>query len=1060
MSDEPTERAPTPSNPGEQLPFPNWQRYKLIAFLGAGGMGSVYKALDPRLGRLVAVKFLRSSQIESDHTRQRRRFEREARAQASIDHPHICKIYEVGEVEGQPYIAMELIDGASLAKMHASLAQSEKLLLIAQVAEALHAAHGLGLIHRDIKPSNIMVERRSDGQLWSYLMDFGLAREMDAQSSTTTGIVEGTPAFMSPEQAIGGVRRLDHRSDVYSLGATLYLLLTGRLPFAGNSVDVILEILTSDPLAPRKIDPALHVDLETLILKCMEKKPERRYATAQALVEDLRRFLLGGRITARPPGIVQRIDKLARRHKLLLASVGAALVASLVLGGVVLRTRLQASAQARLAHELGQDIKEIELFMREAYGLPLHDIEREQAVVRRLMANLDAKLRNADPASRGALHYAIGRGHLVLREYPQAQASLEIAFRSGYETPEAHLALGLVLGERYRQELEQAQRAGDKKWIETRQRELEKQYLQPALAHLEGARSSVEAPSYLPGLLCFYRRQYAEALAAAERAQSEAPWLAAPLRLEGDVYQVMGIQMLDRGQHRDARVLLSRAATRHRAASEISSSDSALYATEAIDWIRLMETAGDAGEPIDEARRTALAAADSAIVANPRSASGHQLKAWAYWRASFVQMRRGLDSASDLQESLKSSEKAIEKDPSDWQSQYYYSLAIGTQAGNLSELGEETEELHRKSISALKKTLQLNRNFAWAWNDLGLQNVFLLQQKTHHGQFDEALFEETEKCLREALRIDPEYANPYNAMMVLHLVKIDFLVAHGQPVAHEVALVSEVGTSYIKLKADSDGFYYNVAKAKLAEIEQLIDSGNIADNKIIEVESLISKRLKENPKLADYGELYANLLRLRAKNERNAGRNPQPAIEDGLRTIADLEQRNVDSYEVAIVKARIDSLAGRIKGRDARADEVFAQAIAAGQHAVTLAPKLSASHTALCEALRDAAQARCDRGALTSQQAKEAADFIARGLAACAAALAIDATEATALGNSGALYLLRAQQARNGDGEAKHADAVRAAQSINKALATNQFLRRDFVPLLTAAQAMIQTAQR
>src|SRR3990167_1907000 len=114
-------------------------------------------------------------------------------------------------------------------------------------------------------------------------MDFGLARELDAQSSTTTGLIEGTPAYMSPEQALGGVRRLDHRTDIYSLGATLYLLLTGRMPFPGTSTEVIFEILTSDPVRPRKIDPSLHVDLETVVMKCMEKQPERRYASAKAL---------------------------------------------------------------------------------------------------------------------------------------------------------------------------------------------------------------------------------------------------------------------------------------------------------------------------------------------------------------------------------------------------------------------------------------------------------------------------------------------------------------------------------------------------------------------------------------------------------------------------------------------------------------------------------------------------------------------------------------------------------------------------------------------------------
>lgn len=146
---------PSLSDPGEQLPFPTWSRYRLIAFLGAGGMGSVYKAEDPRLSRRVAIKFLRTAQPALGDSRQRRQFEREARAQAQIEHPHICKIYEVGEVQGQPYIAMQLITGATLGSLFAVMSYEQKARVVQQVAQALQAAHAQGLIHRDIKPSEI-----------------------------------------------------------------------------------------------------------------------------------------------------------------------------------------------------------------------------------------------------------------------------------------------------------------------------------------------------------------------------------------------------------------------------------------------------------------------------------------------------------------------------------------------------------------------------------------------------------------------------------------------------------------------------------------------------------------------------------------------------------------------------------------------------------------------------------------------------------------------------------------------------------------------------------------
>ncbi len=205
------------------FPVRNWSRYRFQSFLGGGGMGQVYRAYDPRLGRSVALKFIRG-----DDPVLVERFKEEARAQARVDHDRICKIFEVGEVEGKLFIAMQLIQGEALGAAAVNMTMEEKLIVMRQVAEGLHEAHRAGLVHRDIKPSNIMVERGSDGAWRPYIMDFGLARRSEQADLTLPGSVLGTPHYMAPEQARGEAANVDRRTDVYSLGATLYAIASGE----------------------------------------------------------------------------------------------------------------------------------------------------------------------------------------------------------------------------------------------------------------------------------------------------------------------------------------------------------------------------------------------------------------------------------------------------------------------------------------------------------------------------------------------------------------------------------------------------------------------------------------------------------------------------------------------------------------------------------------------------------------------------------------------------------------------------------------------------------------
>lgn len=278
-------------------------RYEIVEELGRGSMGAVFKALDPQIGRTVAVKIILTANLpKEENDLYRARFYREAQAAGKMAHPGIVTIHDIAEDEsGQPYLVMEFVEGKTLHKMlnpdpkgkiAVRLPLEKSLDLCAQVADALDYAHGRGVVHRDIKPSNIMVTPEGRAKI----ADFGIARLSGAEATHTASIT-GTPAYMSPEQFRGG--NIDHRSDIFSLGSMIYWITTGEKPFPGDSVtQVSFNVVYREPSQPRRVDPDLPHDLEVVLSRCLAKRPENRYESAAEVAADLQAIRAGNAIKA------------------------------------------------------------------------------------------------------------------------------------------------------------------------------------------------------------------------------------------------------------------------------------------------------------------------------------------------------------------------------------------------------------------------------------------------------------------------------------------------------------------------------------------------------------------------------------------------------------------------------------------------------------------------------------------------------------------------------------------------------------------------------------------
>lgn len=766
-------------------------RYEIIKLLGEGGMGKVYQAYDITLKRNVALKF-----IKGDNPKFVERLMREGRAQAKIDHPNVCKVYEVGQSEGRFFISMQYLPGITLKEIAKEMSLEQKIKIIIQVSEALHAAHKEGLIHRDIKPGNIIVERGELGYL-PYVMDFGLAREVEQNDGlSVVGVVLGTPAYMAPEQAaqaFGEKVELDRRADIYSLGTTFYELLAGKLPFAeGTTLEMLARVAEVEPTPLSKINPRIPTDLEAIVMKCLEKEPKQRYDSARLLAEDLQNYLNGDPVQAKRSSLVYRLTKKAKKNKAVVAVSLAALIGLGTLGGLFTYTRWTKNEQARLAQIFGQEVEKIAAISRYAYMLPLHNSSQEKILVKSKIEKIKEQMNSLGKVGIGPGNYALGKGYYALQNYKQAYHHLNLAWQTGYQVPEVSYNLGLVLGTLYLESLKELNRITDPEILKKRKEEIEKKYRQEALKYLKNSNLlETDSPEYVEGLIAFYENRYQDSLQKAQNAFQKLPWLYEAKKLEADIFLQIGRNKQDKGEYDNAREDFNKADQAYKAAIEIAHSDSTIYENHCELMTQLMEMTIEEGKSPEAIYQEALSIADKAIKSDTQNSLAYLAKSNLYWKWGDYQIANGQDPSEVLATSVEVAKQALKINPKMAEAYTSIGLALETKAEYELYNGKNPTESLKESIESYQKSIEIDPNLSGTYNSLGIAYEVKSMYEASEGTDPRPSLEKAVMTFQKAIELDQLYASSYINLGNTFAKRSDYEAKKGQDPRPSIELAIE-----------------------------------------------------------------------------------------------------------------------------------------------------------------------------------------------------------------------------------------------------------------------------
>lgn len=847
-------------------------RYQIRELLGLGGMGQVYSAYDPLLKREVALKLL--NKLDPMLLV---RFLQEAQFQARLTHPSICRVFEVDAVAETPFIAMERIHGKDL--LHADpMTFIEKLKAMIEIAEAVQSAHDLGLIHRDLKPSNILLEK--DGSGWRpRVLDFGLARDLGGGGLTVGSCLMGTPPYMAPEQCIG--RESTFRSDIYSLGATFFAFLTGKPPSDPKTPAELMQRSSHDllPLL-RSLKVELPPEMEVILQKCLEDDPDKRYESADALAEDLRRLLVGEPILAQAPGLRQRLARLMRSQGIRLLTVATLLVSLFAAWGLV-QGSLERSRQ-KVAEQFQHEMREIEFSIKNARTNPIHDIRPELSSLFRKVGDMESRLGKLGSSHQGSACYAIGYSYLILRDYENARTFLLKAWEQGERSPKVASALGRTIAKLFLERYGYARNLSLELMDKDARAAISREFQEPAKYYLHlGAESMGGSLSYSRGLVALLDGKVDEALELAKRAQVEAPWDYEMQMFEARVrITAMGgprdIEEV-RANSRKVSDILDRV-------SNIARSDELVYELQALSLniLAQREAESKTGNLLNQdTLARILAATEKGRVVSPDDdrLMALYLDYLAYYATYQVQI--GEDPREHLQKAQQLAKENLSKKvgESDWA--YYLAKLLWVEVRYCYDEGCDTAHFLDKvqKFRAMLNLAKQNTEAIYLHYEVGiLEATFRINRKLDLG----SVLDELLRTVQDLVNKDPNNVYHWNALGETLLKKAEAEERNGRPFVSWVDLALPTLERAIRMEPEDTSPRFTLIK--LYELESRVPGRRISalDKAFQEVAIVAENWPDDSDLLEEVGTVNA----IRAHAAVQMGQDPSRWVADGVKGLA------------------------------------------------------------------------------------------------------------------------------------------------------------------------------
>lgn len=1047
-------------------------RYVQLRLIGRGGMARVYRGFDPTLSRTVALKLLDE---ESE------RLILEARSQARVEHENVCKVYEVGEAEGKKYICMQYVEGKTLADAAQQMDLPEKLDVMRKIAEAVHAAHKQGLVHRDIKPGNIMLEKTEAGTWKPYILDFGLARMQTAPGITQKGIVIGTPHYMPPEQAKSGT--IDVRSDVYSLGATLYELIANKPPFTGATPDVILQLLNTDPVPLHKIVRNISPDLETIVMKCLEKEPDARYQSAKALSNDLGRYLDGEPIAARPASISTRIWKKAKKNRVATGILTAALFVTAVLIGLLILAQWRGRIQTQYASDFSEEIRYIETMLLSTYTAPLHDVRPKLKLAQQRLHKIEQRTILGGKWAFGPGNNALGQGYLMLKEYERAQEFLEKAWNSGYHNPSTAYALGKVKGILWRQALIDADRLNTRSLQMEAKTKADEKFRRPAIQLLKNARSHTESPAYVEALIFLYEKRYKEAFEKSNEALEISSRPYEVLKLQGDIHFETGQVELEKGNYDAALKAYRSAGDSYTHAAEFARSDQDIYLADVERWIRTSYSQTQKGERL-ASLQTALDACDKAIHVQPDKVRSYLYKSEIYIQNGINQLYSSGDPTPSFLQGIKLAREAAIKNPRISDPHVSAASAFLRLAEYETASSKDPQGSFKEAIAESQKAIQIDPQYSSAHINLASAYFWMGEYQLGHGENPITTLKKVIEILDQATLHSDDYV--YNLRGLTYLDIGEYRLKRGEDPRPDLSKAIDSYQSGLKISPKASYVSLNMGLAYLDiakyEMNHGIDPAATFERSIQQYDHAIAssstnafahhdrgsvfllrgehkirlgvdptsdfenamasynKALGINSELTQPNISIGTLHFLTAANLFNSGKDPTSELKSArkaLDTYIKIDQSNSEAYRI---RGLSELLVARweIQTRGLP-EQFFKGAIADIQKAIQINKNELAIYNALATTYRWEAEWKLSKN-------QHSPDSIDHGFEAIENASKLSATHPETMAIHGALKLLAARDTQ------KTEVAEEASQLLVNAITANPFLKREYEPLQKEAE--------